>query len=54
MMEFTNKSYAFVDGEARSLTDIFLDLEIRARRTITAALRQVERGNGGRTFCGQA
>jgi hypothetical protein len=42
MMKFMNKAYAFVDGEARSLTDIRLDLEIRARRTITAALRQIE------------
>jgi hypothetical protein len=42
MMEFMNKAYAFVDGEARSVTDINLDLEIRARRTITAALRQIE------------
>jgi hypothetical protein len=42
MMEFMNKAYAFVDGEVRSLTNIRLDLEIRARRTITAALRQVE------------
>ena len=42
MIEFTNKAYAFVDGEARSLTDISLDLEKRASRTITAALHQIE------------
>jgi hypothetical protein len=42
MMEFMNKAYAFVDGEARSLTNISLDLELRASRTITAALGQIK------------
>lgn len=42
MIEFMNNAYAFVDGEARCLTDIRADLETRARRTITPALRQIE------------
>jgi hypothetical protein len=42
MTKFMNKAYAFVDGEARCLTDIRRDLEIRAGRTITTALGQIE------------
>jgi pSer/pThr/pTyr-binding forkhead associated (FHA) protein len=42
MIEFMNNAYAFVDGEARCLTDIRVDLKIRAQRTITPALRQIE------------
>jgi hypothetical protein len=42
MMKFMNNAYAFVDGEARSLADICLDLKIRAHRTITPALRQIK------------
>jgi hypothetical protein len=42
MIEFMNNAYAFVDGEARSLTNIRSDLKIRAQRTITPALRQIE------------
>jgi hypothetical protein len=42
MMEFTNKAYAFVDGEARCLTDIRVDLKIRAQRTITRALQEIQ------------
>src|SRR5947209_6014362 len=42
MMEFMNNAYAFVDGEARCLTDVRVDLKIRAQRTITLALREIE------------
>ena len=37
-----NNAYAFVDGEARCLTDIRVDLKIWAQRTITPALHQIE------------
>jgi len=37
-----NKAYAFVDGEARSLSIIGEDVEKRAYRTITKVLRQIE------------
>jgi hypothetical protein len=42
MIEFMNNAYAFVDGEARSLTNICLDLEIRAQRMITTVLSEIE------------
>jgi len=42
MIEFMNNAYAFADGEARSLTNIRMDLEIRVQRTIVRVLHEIE------------